>query len=266
MARRNHYDTDVTMWSPEGRLYQVEYAEAAVNQGTICLGLRNDDFCVLGGIKRAPNPLASFQEKLFEIDSHMGIGMSGLTADARSLVKYMRSEALNHKYVYGAPIQGSRLVLDVADMHQKYTMTGSRRPLGVGLLVGTYDQTGAHLYETKPSGNYYEYYAMAIGARSQTARTYLEGKFESFKDCSLDELIKHALRALAATLSSDFEMDVKSASIAVMGKGRSYQTIEGAELQRYLDEIDREGGVVMEQETAGSGSSSTGGGLENPDI
>ncbi len=144
------------------------------------MGLRNDDFCVIGGIKRAPNPLASYQNKLFEIDSHMGIGMSGITADARSLVKYMRSEALNHKYVYGAPIQGNRLVLDVADLHQKYTMTGSRRPLGVGLLVGTYDQTGAHLYATQPSGNYYEYYAMAIGARSQTARTYLEGKFESF--------------------------------------------------------------------------------------
>jgi 20S proteasome subunit alpha 6 len=141
---RTSYDSDVTVWSPEGRLHQIEYAEQAVNQGTVCLGLRSNEYTVIAGIKRSPNALASHQNKLFQIDSHLGIGMAGITADARSLVKYMRSEALNHKYVFGQPIQASRLVLDVADLHQKYTQSGSRRPLGVGLLVGTYDQVISH--------------------------------------------------------------------------------------------------------------------------
>ena len=84
----------------------------------------------------------------------------------------MRTEALNHKYVYGTPMQGSRLVLDLADMHQRCTQSYVRRPYGIGLLVATYDQTGPHLFTTEPSGNYYEYIAMAIGSRSQTARYF----------------------------------------------------------------------------------------------
>jgi 20S proteasome subunit alpha 6 len=115
--------------------------------------------------------------------------------------RYMRTEALNHKYVYGSDIQGNRLVLDVADMHQQCTQAYVRRPYGVGMLVAVHDQTGPHLFATEPSGNYYEYVAMAIGARSQTSRTYLEREFQGFERCTLDELIKHALKGLAASLS-----------------------------------------------------------------
>lgn len=150
----------------------------------------------------------------------------------------MRTEALNHKYVYGTPIQGGRLVQDLADMHQKCTQSYVRRPYGVGLLVGVCDQTGPHLYSTEPSGDYYEYVAMAIGSRSQTSRTYLEQQFETFATCSVEDLIKHALKALAASMSADTELDTKSASIAVVGKDMPFEIIEGAPLQKYLDEIE----------------------------
>lgn len=165
----------------------------------------------------------------------------------------MRSEALNNKYIYGMPIQGGRLVADVADMHQRCTQSYVRRPYGIGLLVASYDQTGAHLYVTEPSGNYFEYYAMAIGSRSQTSRTYLENEFEKFDNCSLDELIKHGVKALAASLSGDSELDVKAVSVAIVGKDQPFQFIEGAPLQRYLDEITTEQDVqvdtAMELET-----------------
>lgn len=165
----------------------------------------------------------------------------------------MRTEALNNKYVYGTPIQGSRLVADLADMHQQCTQSYVRRPYGVGLLVASFDQTGPHLYVTEPSGNYFEYYAMAIGSRSQTSRTYLEKEFENFSNCNLDELIKHGLKALAVSLSGDSELDSKSASIAVVGKNQSFKIIEGADLQRYLDQVttEQESGteVPMELET-----------------
>ena len=85
---RNQYDTDVTVWSPQGRLHQVEYANEAVNQGTVCLGLRSKSHVVLAALKRSPNELACYQNKLFKIDDHMGVAMSGLTADGRSLIKY----------------------------------------------------------------------------------------------------------------------------------------------------------------------------------
>lgn len=149
----------------------------------------------------------------------------------------MRTEALNHRYVYDTPIQGSRLVVDLADMHQRCTQSYVRRPYGVGLLVASYDQTGAHLYATEPSGNYYEYYAMAIGSRSQTSRTYLEREYENFANASLDDLIKHALKALAASLSGDTELDNKSAAVSVVGENKPFEIIEGQALQKYLDEV-----------------------------
>jgi 20S proteasome subunit alpha 6 len=139
------------------------------------------------------------------------------------LSRYMRTEALNHKYVYGTPIQAGRLVVDLADMHQRCTQSYVRRPYGVGLLVAAYDQTGPHLYTTEPSGNYFEYYAMAMGSRSQTSRTYLGKEFDNFASCSLDELIKHALKALAASLSGDTELDSQSATIAIVGKDEPFK-------------------------------------------
>jgi 20S proteasome subunit alpha 6 len=152
----------------------------------------------------------------------------------------MRSEALNNKYVYGTPIQAGRLVADLADMHQLCTQSYVRRPYGVGLLVAAYDQTGPHLYVTEPSGNYLEYFAMAIGSRSQTSRTYLEKYFDEFSNSDLDGLIKHAVKALAASLSNDSELDLKSAAVAIVGKNTPFEFIEGERLQRYLDEITTE--------------------------
>lgn len=88
-----------------------------------------------------------------------------------------------YRYVFGTNIQAGRLVLDLADMHQRTTQSYVRRPYGVGMLVAAYDQTGPHLFQTCPSGNYFEYVAMAIGARSQSAKTYLEKHFEEFEVC-----------------------------------------------------------------------------------
>lgn len=155
----------------------------------------------------------------------------------------MRTEALNHKYVYGSNIQGNRLVLDLADMHQKCTQSYVRRPYGVGLLVGTFDQTGPHLFVTEPSGNYFEYVAMAIGSRSQTSKTYLEKEFEKFESSSKDDLIKHALKALAVSLGSDMELDSKNASIAVVGVNQKFEILSAEKLQEYLDSIEVEAAV-----------------------
>jgi 20S proteasome subunit alpha 6 len=232
-------------------------------QGTACLGLRSKTHVVLAGLKRSPSELASYQKKLVKIDDHMGVGMSGLTADGRSLVKYMRTEALNHKYVYGTPMQGSRLVIDVADMHQRCTQSYVRRPYGVGLLVATYDQTGPHLYQTLPSGEYFECQAMAIGSRSQTSKTYLEREIDNFPSCTLDQLITHALKALSVSLAGETELDSKSASIAVVGVDKAFEIIDGEALQVYLDRVDQSAAALggNPDELAGANME-----MEEPDI
>mmetsp|Transcript_2102 Transcript_2102/g.4240 ORF Transcript_2102/g.4240 Transcript_2102/m.4240 type:complete len:284 (-) Transcript_2102:487-1338(-) len=251
---RNQYDTDVTVWSPEGRLLQVEYAMESVKQGSACVGIRSSTHSVLGALKRSVSELSSHQQKILSIDTHLGIAIAGLTADARTLAKYMRSECLNHKYVYGTQMPSGRLMTDLADRHQRTTQTYVRRPYGVGLLVASYDKTGPHLYQTCPSGNVYEYTATAIGARSQSGRTYLEKHYESVQGdaagddssttttTSVDDLIMHALRALAGCVSGDGELTKANGSIGVVGKDTKFHLIEGDDLQPYLDRLELEGG------------------------
>jgi 20S proteasome subunit alpha 6 len=246
---RNQYDTDVTVWSPEGRLLQVEYAMESVKQGSACVGLRSKTHCVLGALKRSVSELSSHQKKLLAIDDHVGVGIAGLTADARSLAKWMRNECLNHKYVYGTPIKTYSLVTDLADRHQRTTQTYVRRPYGVGLLVASVDKTGPHLYQTCPSGNVYEYYATAIGARSQSGKTYLEKKYEAdlenngFGTCTKDDLIMHALRAVAGCIGGDAELTKDNGSVGVVGVNEKFTLIEGDDLQPYLDRLELEGGT-----------------------
>jgi len=226
-----------------GRIHQIEYAMEAVKQGNAAVGLKSKTHAVIVTIKRSSSELASYQKKIFKIDSHMGIGIAGLTADARLLSKYMRQECLNHKFVYGSPMQTQRLVVQIADKSQVHTQRYGRRPYGVGLLVVGYDQTGAHLYETCPSGNYYDYKAQSIGARSQSAKTYLEKKFETFENATLDELIKHGLTAIRETLGSATEtLTNKNVSVGIVGENQPFEILEGTNVQPYLASFEQPSG------------------------
>jgi 20S proteasome subunit alpha 6 len=184
---------------------------------------------VVATLKRAPSDLASYQKKLFKIDEHMGIGISGLIADARLISQYMRTECLNHKYVYETAMQTGRLVSQLSDKAQVYTQKAEKRPYGVGLLVAGYDKTGAHLYQTQPSGVFHEYKAQAMGARSQSAKTYLEKNFESFEKCSVDELIKHALYSLKG--ASQGPLTSKNVSIGYVGKNTPFTIKEDDDIK-----------------------------------
>ncbi|ETV64941.1 hypothetical protein H257_18242 [Aphanomyces astaci] len=236
---RNQYDTDVTVWSPQGHLHQIDYAMEAVKQGAACLGLRSNTTVVLAAIKRVQTEqLADPTKKLFEIDTHMGIAIAGLTADARSLARFMRTESLNHKFVYGSALPVARLVSDVADKKQECTQSYVRRPYGVGLLVAGVDKNGPHLFQTCPSGNYYEYNGIAIGARSQSARTYLEKHYLTFPPLGKDDLIKQALQAIRGCLEGNQELSATNISIGVVGVNQAFTIIEGSALQPYIDAVE----------------------------
>jgi len=216
---RNTYDGDNTTFSPQGRIFQVEYALEAVKQGSASVGLRSNTHVVLLALKRSAGELASYQKKLIRIDDHIGVAIAGLTSDARVLSDFMRQQAMSSKMTYARPIPIGRAVNAISDKAQYNTQMYGRRPYGVGFLVGGYDETGPHLFEFSPSGVTYEYFALAIGARSQSAKTYLEKHYEEFPDCDLDTLIKHGLNALRDTLQQDKELTTQNTSIAVVGPG-----------------------------------------------
>lgn len=253
---RNNYDTDVTTWSPQGRLFQVEYAMEAVKQGSACVGTTSGTHVVLAALKRSPSELASYQQKVFRIDDHVGMVISGLTSDGRSLCKYMRSEALHHKFVFESPIVVERLVADVADKHQRATHSYVRRPYGVGLLVAGYSAgSGPHLYQTAPDGNYYEWHAMAIGARSQSAKTYLEKHYKAHKALSRDELIREAVRALHTCTETDKDLTTENTVIGVVGADEAFHLLEGDEVAPFLVGLAGvERGMAVEDEAAAAGA------------
>jgi 20S proteasome subunit alpha 6 len=173
------------------------------------------------------------------------MAIAGLNADARSLAKYMRTESLNHRYVYGSAMQAGRLVADVADKHQRCTQMYVRRPYGVGLLVGAVDTTGPHLFETQPSGHFYEYTAMAIGARAQSGKTYLEKHSAEFRGCSVDELIKHGIKALSGCVQTDKTLEASNLSIVVIGPDQRFLAYEDDATRPFLEAVELEGGLAV---------------------
>ncbi|KAJ3037963.1 Proteasome subunit alpha 1 [Rhizophlyctis rosea] len=244
---RNQYDNDITTWSPQGRIHQIEYAMEAVKQGSAAVGLRSNTHAVVLALKRSPGELASYQKKIIRIDDHMGIAIAGLTSDARVLSNYMRTEAMKSKMLFNRPLPVSRIVSAIGEKAQIHTQRYGQRPYGVGLLVIGVDDTGPHLYECAPSGNFFDYYAISIGSRSQSAKTYLEKHFESFADAALDDLVVHGLRALRDTLHQDKELNINNCSIGIVGKDAKFHAIEGEGLQRYLD-------LLADSESSAGGS------------
>ncbi|KAL3285350.1 hypothetical protein HHI36_019458 [Cryptolaemus montrouzieri] len=264
---RNQYDSDVTVWSPQGRLHQVEYAMEAVNQGSATVGLKSKSHAVLIALKRASSELSAYQKKVINIDDHVGITISGLTADARILSRYMRTECLNYKYSHDTYLPLNRLISQLGNKMQVCTQRYDRRPYGVGLLVAGYDDLGAHIFQTCPSANYYDCKAMSIGARSQSARTYLEKHIDEFPSAPLEELIKHGLRALRDTLPPENDLNNKNVSIGYVGKGQPFKILNENEISSFLTLIsgeERRGGGAAGPDQAPSAAREDPAGDEGP--
>jgi len=237
---RNQYDSDVYIWSPQGRLHQVEYAMEAVKQGSATVGVKSNTHAVLVALKRASSELSAHQKKILPIDDHVGISIAGLTADARTISRWMRTECLNSRYAHDHALPISRMIEGLGNKMQLTTQRAGKRPYGVGLLVAGYDDKGPHIFQTCPSSNYYDCRAMAIGARSQAARTYLEKFLNELRDCDLEELVKHGLRALRDTLPNEVDLTNKNVSIAVVGKDTPFTIYDDASVDPFLAGIEGE--------------------------
>jgi len=231
------YDKDCTTWNTTGGIEQIKFVKKAVDQGKCIVGLRSKKFAVLGGFRMTQQEgFSNYTDKVFKIDDHCGIAISGLTADARVLAEYMRLECLNHRYVFEEPMNVGRLVAQIGDKSQAKTLFSGKRPYGVGLLVQSYEEdTGkAHIYETSPSGDYFEYVAFSTGDRSQAARTYLERHFESFEDLDQKALIQHAVSAMSNAFRQDTVITSQNIDVSVVGEGQKYKKLTPEELAPFI--------------------------------
>ncbi|KAI0546310.1 nucleophile aminohydrolase [Xylaria curta] len=241
---RNNYDNDSVTFSPQGRIFQVEYAAEAVKQGSVVVGIVSKTHAVLVAIKRNAEELSSYQKKLFAVDEHVGLAIAGLTSDARVLSNFMKQQCLSERLTYDRAMPLETLVSLISDKAQLNTQHYGKRPYGVGLLVAGVDDSGPHLFEFQPSGLTQEMLACAIGARSQMARTYLEKNLDKFPDCGRDELIRHGLRALKETLVQDRELTLENTSVGVVGPKEpgkrpleAFKVHDGSDVKEWINSI-----------------------------
>ncbi|MHB9303034.1 archaeal proteasome endopeptidase complex subunit alpha [Thermofilum pendens] len=196
------YDRAITIFSPEGRLYQVEYAFEAVKRGMTALGVKAVDGVVLAVEKRSASPLVEGTEKIKKIDSHVGVAFAGLFGDARVLIDQARIYAQSHRLVYGEPIPIELLVKRICDIKQVYTQHGGVRPFGVAFLFAGVDRKGPHLIQTDPGGTYLRCKARAIGAGAQKALDLFVKEYHD--DIKIEEATLLALRGLKEAMEDGF--------------------------------------------------------------
>jgi len=229
------YDRAITVFSPDGRLFQVEYARVAVGRGTTTVGLKFKNGVILMADKKARSKLVESNsvEKIFQIDEHIGCATSGLVADARTLVDYARIIAQINKVTYEEKISTDMLVKRICDYKQNYTQYGGVRPFGTALLVGGVDSQGIHLFETDPSGALSSYKAGCIGSgRSQVIELF-ENKFKD--GMSMDDAILLGLEGLK--LSGDEAPNENTVEIGVIKKGEKFVRLEPEQIKKYTDKL-----------------------------
>lgn len=229
------YDRAITVFSPDGRLFQVEYAREAVKRGTTTVGLKFEDGVALIVDKRIASRLIEPKsiEKIFQIDEHVGCATSGLVADARILVDYARVLAQINKVTYAEKMDIETLVKRLCDFKQNYTQYGGVRPFGTALLVAGVDDLGAHLFETDPSGALVAYKAGSIGAGKNTIMDIFEEEYK--EGMSADEAILLGLRALSK--ATEESLNTKAVEIGMVRIGEKFRRLTEAEVEAYVKKL-----------------------------
>ncbi|MDD3791582.1 MAG: archaeal proteasome endopeptidase complex subunit alpha [Candidatus Bathyarchaeota archaeon] len=195
------YDRAITVFSPDGRLFQVEYAMELVNRGATILGIQTTDGLVLGSEENIEVlEEAGYSWKIFRVDDHIGAAIVGLSSDARVLIDQARIYAQSNKLTYDEPIDVEVVTKKICDIQQMYTQHAGVRPFGVSLIFGGVDKTGPRVFGTHPSGTYRGYKATALGAGRETVLNILKEEYKD--DLTLDGTIKLAVKCLVKALEA----------------------------------------------------------------
>jgi len=227
------YDRAITVFSPDGRLFQVEYALETVNRGATILGIACSEGVVLGAEEKIETKLQdpNFTWKLYEVDDHLGAAVVGLGSDARILIDQARIYSQSNRLMYDEPIDVEVVTKRVGDIKQLYTQHAGVRPFGVSVIFGGVDKTGNKLFATDPSGSYRGYKAVAVGIGRETVEGILKAEYH--EDMTLDMTIKLGIKCLVKALEARGETPrVKIAVIPFATKKLKMLTDEEIEAHR----------------------------------
>lgn len=235
--QRSEYDYGVNTFSPEGRLFQVEYAIEAIKLGTTAVGIQTSEGVVLAVEKRITSKLLvpTSIKKLERLDAHIGCAMSGLVADARTLVDHARVESQSHWFTYDERIGVEACVQSICDLALNFGEAKMSRPFGVALLIAGVDENGPALYHADPAGVHTRYQAKAIGAGSEGAQTALKEHFK--ENLTLAEAQKIALQILKQVMEE--KIDQQNVELAVVRKSDAkFTTLTTTELEAVIKTLD----------------------------
>lgn len=228
------YDRAITVFSPDGRLYQVEYAIETVRRGTIAVGIKCKDGIIIA-VEEKPRKLqiSSTAQKIFQIDDHVGVAAAGYIPDARSQVDNARFFSQSNKMVYDEPVEVETIAKHLADQCQQYTQYAGVRPYGVALILGGVVNNKPELFLTDPSGTYISYDAIAIGSGSEQVTDFLEKTYKG--DLSLDDAA--TLATAGIYLSSDDKEGTSHIRMARIKKETGlYELVSDEQITKYAND------------------------------
>lgn len=232
------YDRALTVFSPDGHLFQVDYALEAVRKGTCAVGIRGKDVVVLGVEKKSLQQLQDPRtvRKTAMLDDHICLAFAGLSADARVLVDKARIECQSHRLTVEDAVTVDYITRYIAGVQQKYTQSGGMRPFGISTLIMGFDQNEKtpRLYQTEPSGMYSAWKANAIGRSSKTVREFLEKNYKD--DMNENETIRLAVKSLLEVVQTG----AKNIEIALMTGHGVLRILELAEIEEVVKTIEAE--------------------------
>ncbi len=232
MPSQQGYDRAITVFSPDGRLYQVEYAIETVKRGALAIGIKTNQGVVIA-VEEKPRRLqiSKTPQKIFQVDYHIGAAAAGYIPDARAQVDNARFFSQSNKLVYDEPVEVQTVAKHLADQCQQYTQYAGARPLGVSLIIAGVDNAGSSLYLTDPSGAYVLYDAVAIGASSDVATEFLEKNYSS--NLTLEDA--KTLAVAVINLTSELKEGIDHIKMSqISSENKSFEFIEESEIKELI--------------------------------
>jgi proteasome alpha subunit len=232
------YDRAITMFSPDGRLLQVEYAKKTVKQGSTAVGVVCSDGVLLVTDKRIIEKLIVPEsvEKIFKIDEHIGATASGILSDARVLIERAQLKAQQHRVTYDTPVDSMTIVKDICSLKQICTQSAGLRPFGVSVLVAGIDRQGPSLYETDPTGIFFQFKATAIGEGETEVQEILDKEYKD--SITIDEGLKMSVKALAKVLDKNFSVERVDAAYIKTSEKR-FSKVSSDKIAEILKEVKK---------------------------
>ncbi|MFB6158681.1 MAG: archaeal proteasome endopeptidase complex subunit alpha [Candidatus Nanohalobium sp.] len=224
--QQQQYDRGITIFSPDGRLFQVEYAKEAVKKGATALGVAYEDGVVLAATRTTPDLQVRNPEKVFKIDEHIGVATSGLVADGRTLVEEARNEAQKHTMTYDEEIPPFVLAKFIADRCQHFTQYGGVRPYGLSTIAGGVKDGEPQVYHTDPSGTLSQWNSVAIGKGREDAKEHLEENWE--EEMEEQDAIDLAVSALK---QGEEDIEFNNIELSVVDQDDNFQRFTPEELE-----------------------------------